>query len=200
MKSKNAEKPDTVITPEGLTAKEIYDSCNNRTDFGKELLRGDLFKSHKFWDTEKTREMTITIPSFISYAGSSYNEILEYVREINIPTVAEVLWMLKTNENFYDRFHWKNDVCYTWTSTKTDDGYYAILGYSGCWDSDGPYLSRGVAGYLGSHLGLGFSCIASGTDETTNDDPKEAGQADWSIVEFKDRVERKWREKFNEEL
>ncbi len=34
------------------------------------------------------------------------------------------------------------------------------LGYSGCWDENGPLLGRDGAGYTCSRLGMGFSCIA----------------------------------------
>lgn len=183
-------KPNTVAIPAGLTARQIYDDCSNRTDFGKELLYGTWFKDQKFWDTESTRAMTVTVPSEICYAGKSYDELKSELGGSCIPTVAEVLWMLKTSDAFYDLLYWKNDVCWTWTSTRTDDGYLAGLGDCGFWDSYGPCSSRNLAGYSFSSLGLGFSCTASGTDETTGNDDKEAGQADARMDDIEKRLKR----------
>lgn len=188
MKKKTTEKRNTVTIPSGLTAKEIYDSCKNTTPFGKQLLYGDWFKGEKFWDTETTRAMTVEVPKFISYAGSPYDDMKGLVGEERVPNVAEVLWMMKSSGEFYDLFHWRNDACWTWTSTKLDDGNIAYLGRSGVWDSRGSRLSGLSAGDSYSVLGLGFSCTASGTDEKANHGPKEAVQADGPDIEMTARL------------
>lgn len=187
---KTTKKTNTVTIPAGLTAKQIYDDCKNMTGSGKELLHGDWFKGHKFWDTEETCAMTVTVPSGISRAGKSYDEIRDELGERRIPNVAEVLWVMKSSEAFNGLFNWKNDVCFTWTSTKTDDGYYAYLGFAGFWDSFGSLLSRNSARFSDSRLGLGLSCNASGTDEDMDDGAKEAGQADVTLESLDARLKR----------
>lgn len=187
---KTTKKTNTVTIPAGLTAKQIYDDCKNMTGSGKELLHGDWFKGHKFWDTEETRAMTVTVPSGISRAGKSYDEIRDELGERSIPNVAEVLWVMKSSEAFNGLFHWKNDVSWTWTSTKTDDGYYAYLGFAGDWGARGSRMGGCSAGYSHSDLGLGLSCNASGTDEVIHDASKEAGQADVTLESIDARLKR----------
>lgn len=134
------------------TAKEILG--DNKLPNGNPILWNiEWYKNEDFFTKELPRKGSVTVNLELLHKGKSWDECTKIAKDEGqeMLNFAEVVYLLKTNEQFWKLFE---NYQYTWTSSRSSFGLLVNVG-----DAD----SNGVCGVLDgprfsySNLGVCFS-------------------------------------------
>jgi hypothetical protein len=183
-----------LITFPSKTAKQIVDECDNKLNGHKFLYDTDWYKDEDFFTKEKCREGTREIITDLTDTlGKTWDACKEKGEMLNF---AELLWCVIQIPDFLKKGE------YSWTSSRTSDGYFVN---AGDFDDDGGDVNGLRPGSSRSYIGCAFSrsdaLKSSNIDTLTSDNPSRAG-ADWTISKILARIEalEEWQDRVKDQL
>lgn len=127
--SVNSSTEFEIDFPE-ITAKEIYENCNNKKSNGDKLLYNIYwYKDEKFFTTETTRPGKRIVDTQILHKNKSWNEckkISEKERKdmLNFAELVYTLWWIEKNTK---KIIW-NNIEYSWSCSFSSVGYLVYFG------------------------------------------------------------------------
>ena len=149
------KQKNTIIVdfPE-MTAEQIYEESGNKAGKNKLFYNTSWYKNEDFFTKEKTRKGKREIILELQYVDESWNECDRLRGDLEMLNFAEVMYLLWKKKEMRVLLNSSNNICYTWASSRSTDGY---LVYLGSFDSEGVYGNGWRPDYRHGYLGVSLS-------------------------------------------